>query len=314
MLSIIVPVYNEEKSVPLLFQKLADALQDFEYEIVVINDGSKDQSFAEIKKIAAIDKRIKAINFRKNFGQTAAINAGIRYATGDILVLIDSDLENNPSDIPLLVDKLNQGCDVVSGWRKDRWEGQFLTRKLPSLLANKLISYISGVKLHDYGCTLKAYRRDVIKDVYLYGQMHRFIPVYCKWQGGIVEEIPVSYSPRQFGKSNYGIFRTYKVILDLILIKFLDKYMQRPIHFFGGIGFLSLLMALFSGLVAVYFKVTGQKDFVETPLPTLTTLFFIVGILMVMLGVLAEILMRTYYESQNKLPFTVKETVNIESI
>lgn len=310
-LSIILPVFNEERSIPLLFEIFFSALEKFDYEIIAVNDGSKDNSFDELRKIASLNKQVKAINFRRNFGQTAAINAGIRFATGEVLILIDSDLENDPKDIPLLLAKLDEGYDVVSGWRRDRWEGQFLTRKLPSMTANKLISTISGVELHDYGCTLKAYKRDVIKDVVLYGQMHRFIPVYCKWQGGKVTEVPVSYQPRQFGKSNYGIFRTFKVVLDLVLIKFLDKYMQRPIHFFGGIGFISVLFSIVAALSAVYFKITGQKDFVETPLPLLTSLFLIVGILMIMLGIIAEIQMRTYYESQNKMPFTVKEMINI---
>lgn len=312
-LSVILPVYNEGKSIPLLFETLEKSIAQYDYEIIAVNDGSKDESFEELKKVALQNKRVKVIDFRRNFGQTAAINAGIRYATGDIFVLIDSDLENDPNDIPLLLAKLDEGYDVVSGWRQKRWKGEFLTRKLPSLMANKLISKISGVHLHDYGCTLKAYRRDVIKDVILYGQMHRFIPVYCKWQGGKVTEQPVNYQPRMFGKSNYGIFRTFRVVLDLVLIKFLDKYMQRPIHFFGGVGFFSLLLAFASGLLAIFFKVTGQKDFVETPLPVITSLFLIVGVLMVMLGIISEMLMRTYYESQGKYPFTVRQTVNVEA-
>ena len=206
---------------------------------------------------------------------------------------------------------MDDGFDVVSGWRRDRWQGQFLTRKLPSLLANKLISTISGVKLHDYGCTLKVYRRDVIKDVALYGQMHRFIPVYCSWQGGRVGELPVRYEPRQFGKSNYGLFRTYKVMLDLLLIRFLDTYMTKPIHFFGGAGFLSFIGGLLTASLAIYYKVTGQKDFVETPLPMITAMFFIVGVLMILMGVLAEMLMRVYFESQRKTPYSIRETVNV---
>lgn len=254
---------------------------------------------------------MKVIDFRRNYGQTAAINAGIRAATGEILVLMDSDLENDPADIPGLIAELDKGYDVVSGWRRDRWKGQFLTRKLPSLLANKLIGTVSGVPLHDYGCTLKAYRRDVIKDVVLYGQMHRFIPVFCSWQGGRVGEMVVRHEPRRFGKSNYGLFRVYKVVLDLLLIKFLDKHMAKPIHFFGGAGFLCYLVSLLSASLAVYFKVTGQKDFVETPLPVITAMFFIVGTLMILLGILAEILMRTYFESQGKTPYTIRRTVNL---
>jgi len=198
----------------------------------------------------------------------------------------------------------------VSGWRKNRWKGKFLTRKLPSMIANKLISMISGVNLHDYGCTLKAYKKEVIMDVKLYGQMHRFIPVFCKWQGGKVTEIPVSYRHRMFGKSNYGLFRIYKVLLDLVLIKFLDKFMHRPIHFFGGAGILSFVISFLAAALAAYYKIAGLKDLVETPLPTIAAMFFMVGVLMVLMGLLAEILMRTYYESQNKFPFTIKEKVN----
>ncbi len=310
MVSLIIPVYNEERSLPLLFDRLQAALKDIDHEVLLVNDGSHDGSFDVLRIQCARDARYKAIDFRRNFGQTAAINAGIQHAKGDILVLMDSDLENDPEDIPKLLAKLDEGFDVVSGWRRDRWQGQFLTRKLPSLLANKLISAISGVQLHDYGCTLKVYKRDVIQGVSLYGQMHRFIPVYCSWQGGRVGELPVNYQPRQFGKSNYGLFRTYKVMLDLLLIKFLDKYMTKPIHFFGGAGFLSFLVAVLTAAIAVYFKVTGQKDFVETPLPVLTAVFFIVGVVMILMGVLAEMMMRVYYESQRKSPFSVRETIN----
>ena len=309
-ISIILPIYNEAQGIPELFQEIEKAVQEFKYEIIAINDGSTDNSYDVLKTYAEQNDNVKVINLKKNYGQTAAINAGIQNSSGDIIILMDSDLENLPSDIPKLIEKLNKGFDVVSGWRKSRWKGQFLTRKLPSLLANALISKISGVKLHDYGCTLKAYRKEVINDVRLYGQMHRFIPVYCKWEGGKVTELPVDYQPRKYGESNYGISRTFKVVLDLVLIKFLDKYMQRPIHFFGGAGLLSFLVSFLSFVLAVYFKISGLKDFVQTPLPLITAMFFIVGILMILLGVIAEILMRTYYESQNKFPFTIKNKLN----
>jgi glycosyltransferase involved in cell wall biosynthesis len=309
-LSVILPIYNEAQGIPVLFSKLEEVCKEYTYELIAVNDGSKDNSWEELKKVAAQNQNIKLINFKRNFGQTAAINCGIQSSSGEIIVLIDSDLENDPADIPKLLEKMEEGFEVVSGWRQNRWKGQYLTRKLPSLMANKLIGKISGVKLHDYGCTLKAYKRDVIIDVRLYGQMHRFIPVYCKWQGGKVAEIPVNYQPRMFGKSNYGLFRIYKVILDLLLIKFLDKFMHRPIHFFGGAGLLSLLISFLAMVLAAYYKISGQKDLVETPLPTIAAMFFIVGILMVLMGILAEILMRTYFESQNKFPFTIKEKVN----
>jgi|SRR3954469_5213934 len=310
-LSVILPIYNEAQGIPELFEETQKAISDLDYEIIAVNDGSKDDSYEVLARFAEKDKRIKVINLKKNYGQTAAINAGIQNTTGEIIVLMDSDLENLPSDIPNLIAKLNEGYDVVSGWRQKRWKGQFLTRKLPSLMANSLISKISGVKLHDYGCTLKVYKKEIINEVRLYGQMHRFIPVYCKWQGGKVTEVPVGYQPRKYGKSNYGISRTFKVILDLVLIKFLDKYMQRPIHFFGGAGFWSILVSIITFLIAVYFKVTGQKDFVETPLPIMTAVFSIVGVLMILMGIIAEIQMRTYYESQNKFPFTIRNKINL---
>ena len=210
-LTVVLPIYNEAPSIPLLFEELERAVKDYDYEIIAVNDGSKDASWPELQKMAAKNARIKLLNFRRNYGQTAALSAGIQAASGEIIVLIDSDLENDPKDIRLLVDKLNEGYDVVSGWRKGRWEGQFLTRKLPSLLANQLISKIGGVPLHDYGCTLKAYRRDIVQDVKLYGQMHRFIPVFCKWQGGTVTELPVSYRPRMFGRPTMVCFAFIKL-------------------------------------------------------------------------------------------------------
>jgi dolichol-phosphate mannosyltransferase len=311
-ISVVLPVYNESESLPTLISALENVLTSIDYEIIAVNDGSTDDSWKRISAACHQNKNIKAVNFKRNFGQTSAINAGIHLASGEIIVLIDSDLENDPNDIQLLLNKLDEGYDVVSGWRKNRWQGKFFTRKLPSLLANKLISYISGVKLNDYGCTLKAYRKEVVKDVFLYGQMHRFIPVYCSWQGGKVSEIPVRYQPRKFGKSNYGLFRIYKVILDLIMIKFLDKYMQRPIHFFGGVGILAFAAATVSAMVSLYLKFSGIATIIQTPLPTISAVFYIVGIEMILMGVMAEILMRTYYETQQKMPFSIKERINFD--
>jgi glycosyltransferase involved in cell wall biosynthesis len=308
--SVILPIYNESKNIPILFEKLSQVLAPMDYEIIAVNDGSKDDSWEQLKKVAIANKRVRIINFAKNFGQTAALNAGIKNVTGDIIVLIDSDLENDPADIPMLMNKIHEGFDVVSGWRKERWKGQWLQRKLPSQMANKMISRISGVKLHDYGCTLKAYRREVIKDISLYGEMHRFIPVFASWQGGLVTEMPVTYQSRIHGKSNYGMARTYKVLLDLILIKFLQRYQNRPIHFFGGAGFISFIVSFLSFALAVYFKLTHQKDFVQTPLPLFSAIFFLVGVLMIMLGINAEVQMRTYYESQNRESYRVREKIN----
>ena len=311
MISVVLPIYNESKNIPILFDELFTVLKSYDYQIIAVNDGSTDNSWEELTKIAEGNHRVGLIDFVKNFGQTAALNAGIKKAEGDIIVLIDSDLENDPNDIPKLVDQLNEGFDVVSGWRKSRWKGQWLRRKLPSLLANGLISKISKVRLHDYGCTLKAYRSSVIKNIGLYGDMHRFIPIYASWYGGKVTEIPVQYKSRIHGKSNYGIGRIYKVILDLVLIVFLQRYQNKPIHFFGGTGILSFVVSFVALLFAIYFKVTGQKDFVETPLPLFSGLFFIVGVLMILLGIIAEVQMRTYYESQDKTPYIIKDIINL---
>ena len=309
-ISIIVPLYNESENIRSFFDSLENVLINMEYEIIAVNDGSMDDSWEQLKQRAGKNPKVKIINFARNFGQTAALSAGIKNASGKVIVLIDSDMENDPHDISKLLKKINEGYDVASGWRQNRWKGQWLHRKLPSLLANKLISKISGVHLHDYGCTLKAYRKEIIKDISIYGEMHRFIPIYAHWYGGKIVEIPVNYQPRIHGKSNYGIARTYKVILDLILIKFLQKFQNKPIHFFGGAGFLSFIISFFAFGLAVYFKITGQKDFVQTPLPVITAMFFIVGILMILLGIITEVQMRTYYESQNKEPYLVKEKIN----
>ena len=309
-ISVVLPIYNESKNIPILFDKLYQVIKEMDFEIIAVNDGSRDDSWEQLTLVAKENSNVKTINFVNNFGQTAALNAGIKHATGDVIILIDSDLENDPADIPRLLQRIADGYDVVSGWRQNRWHGQYLTRKLPSMMANRLISRISGVYLHDYGCTLKAYRSEVIKDVLLYGEMHRFIPVYASWQGGRVTEIPVDYHPRIHGKSNYGFGRTYKVVLDLILIKFMQKYQNRPIHFFGGAGILSFIVSIVAFLLAVYFKLTHQKDFVQTPLPLFSAIFFLVGVIMIMLGINAEVQMRTYYESQNREVYRIKEKIN----
>ena len=309
-LSVVLPIFNEEQSLEDLYSKLSEFIVHEHNEIIAVNDGSKDNSLEVLKKIAEKDKKFRIIDLKINSGQTAAINAGIKNSKGEIIVLIDSDLENDPADIPKLLKKLDEGYDVVSGWRKNRWKGNFLMRKLPSMLANRLISKVSGVRLNDYGCTLKAYKKNVIQDVHLYGEMHRFIPVFCSWQGGKVAEVEVSYKQRKYGKSNYGIARTYKVILDLILIRYMHKYLHKPIHFFGGFGFISFALSFIVFMWAVYYKVIGGKDFVQTPLPILSGVFFIVGFLMILMGIIAEVLMRTYYETQNKLPYHIKQKIN----
>ena len=307
--SVILPVFNESQNIWPVLTELVDVLKqlDVEYEIIAVDDASRDDSFDQLRAFKMAEPRIRAMRFQRNYGQTAALNAGIGAARGEIIVLMDCDLENDAHDIPTLLDKVRDGFDVVSGWRVTRWRGRFLSRRLPSVLANKLISFVSGVRLHDYGCTLKAYRRDVIQSVMLYGEMHRFIPVYTSWRGGRVAEVPVSYRPRVYGTSKYGLFRIYKVLLDLLFLAFMDRYMAKPMHFFGGAGLLSLACGFLTGLWAVYYKVTGLKSFVATPLPVITSLLILLGILFILIGIIAELIIRVYFESQGLKPYSVAE-------
>jgi len=313
-LSVIVPVFNEQDNIEELHQRITAALADeSSYEVIVINDGSTDDSAAILDRIAAADPRFKVIHFRRNFGQTAAMMAGIDYSHGEILVPMDGDLQNDPADIPALVAEVEGGRDVCSGWRRDRQDAT-LKRVLPSKMANWLISVISGVKLNDIGCTLKAYRREVIKDVKLYGEMHRFIPIYAVWQGASVSELPVRHHQRTRGVSKYGLERTFKVILDLIVVKFLADYSQKPIYLFGGFGLLNIALSFLCFVLMVYYKFWGGKTFVETPLPVLVAILFLVGFTSILMGLLAELLMRTYYESQNKRIYKVRETLNLDDV
>ena len=313
MISVTVPIFNEEENIPLLYEQVREALSNLDrrWELVLVNDGSTDGSRAALDQLAANDKRVKVIHFRRNFGQTAAMMAGFDFAEGEIIIPMDGDLQNDPADIPRLIAKLDQGYDVVSGWRKQRQDAR-ITRKLPSAIANRLISRILGVRLHDYGCSLKAYRKDVIKGVKLYGEMHRFVPVYASWQGARVAEIPVTHHARRFGQSKYGLERTLKVVLDLIVVKFLAKYAQKPMYVFGAFGLASLTLSVFSGLWALYLKLFENKPFVETPLPLVLVMTAIMGFMCILMGLLAELLTRTYHESQDKAVYLVKETRNVE--
>lgn len=312
MISIIFPVYNERGNLRSLVEgldRMREKLQD-SVEYIAVDDGSRDGGLEELRGLAAQNSHLKVIAFTHNFGQTAALAAGIAVARGEIVVTIDSDLENDPADVPRIVAKLAEGYDVVSGWRQGRWKHQPFTRKFPSRAANWLISKISGLRLYDYGCTLKAYRRELIAAIPLYGEMHRFIPAYLYWRGARVGEAPVRYRPRTYGKSNYGISRMYRVVLDLLLIKFLTRYMNRPIHFFGGIGLLSFLLGFIAGGAAVWLKIFTEISFNRTPLPVLTAFFLMVGVQFIVMGVLAEMVMRTYYESQKRTPYQIKEKIN----
>ena len=309
-LSILIPIFNEEENILPLHERLNKALQkaDRPYEILFIDDGSSDGSLDLLLDITQKNPNVRVISFSRNFGQTAALSAGIDFSRGEILIPMDGDLQNDPEDILSLLQKIEEGYDVVSGWRRDR-KDPFLSRRLPSMVANKMISLIGGVRLHDYGCTLKAYKRDILKNIRLYGEMHRFIPMYAHWIGARVSEIPVNHFPRRSGSSKYGISRIFKVILDLMVVKFLLSYSQKPIYVFGGIGLLMILGAFLSGLYALYLKFLKGVSFILTPLPLLCVLLLVLGFLSILMGFLAEILMRTYYESQKKPTYQIKETI-----
>ena len=319
-LSIAVAVYNEEESLPHLCAKLHDVLSKLgkSYEIVLVDDGSTDKSWAVMNEQAKRYPNLKLIKFRRNYGQTAAMSAGIAESDGAVLVTLDADLQNDPADIPALLAKLDEGYDVVSGWRKNRQDA-FINRKLPSMMANRLIGKLTGVQLHDYGCSLKAYRRDIIGQVRLYGEMHRFIPALCRWVGGTVTEIPVNHHARQFGTSKYGISRTLRVVLDLLTVKFLLTYSTRPIQVFGKIGLhfaaFALLLAGVVGLEALL-AVCGVMStpwwggmlLVKRPFWVITPLMFLgFALQFIVLGLLAELTTRTYHESQNKAIYDIRE-------
>jgi glycosyltransferase involved in cell wall biosynthesis len=303
-ISVVVPLYNEALNVDELFARLTSVLTTDDVEFLFVDDGSTDDTGARLQRIAQSDGRVRVLRFRRNFGQTAALSAGIDHSRGSIIVPMDGDLQNDPADIPNLLARLDEGFDVVSGWRierKDSWH-----RRIPSMVANRLISWISGVRLHDYGCSLKAYRRSVLQDVRLYGEMHRFVPIYASWQGARVAEMPVGHHPRTRGHSHYGMERTLKVMLDLIVVKFLSSYATKPIYVFGGFGAISLVLSLVAFFLMVYFKYWGGKTFVETPLPLVAVMFFLVGCLSLLLGLVAELTVRTWYESQGKRTYTLR--------
>jgi len=312
-LSVIIPLFNEQDNVAPLCADLVKVLQEVgrPFEVLLINDGSHDRTGEVARQLAEQDKRIKLISLLRNFGQTAAVMAGIDHASGDIIILMDGDQQNDPRDIPMLLAKLDEGFDVVSGWRKDR-KDLALTRKLPSFIANRLISWISGVHLRDYGCTLKAYRQEIIKGIRLYGEMHRFVPIYCAWLGGKVAEIPVRHNARIHGKSNYGLERVLKVVLDIIVVTFLDRYGTRPIHLFGVFGIVTIALSLLAAAGALYLKFVEGIHFIRSPLPLLAALCFITGFMSILLGLLAELVMRTYFESQGKSVYMIRSRLNID--
>lgn len=312
-LSIVVPVYNEEENLPLLYQAFHQALDnvpDLNWEVVLVDDGSSDSSPAVLQQLAEQDtEHIRVVIFRRNFGQTAAIAAGIDHAVGEIIILMDADLQNDPADIPMMLEKMEQGYDVVSGWRVQR-KDTFITRTLPSRMANGLISWVTGVHLHDYGCTLKAYRREVITGFRLYGEMHRFIPAYAHSVGARIIEVPVNHHPRKYGKAKYGLARTFKVVLDLFTVKFLISYANKPIYLFGGTG--AVLMAI--SLAVLFFlvarRVWDSTSVTRSPFFSVSMMTLIMGFQSILMGLIAELLVRTYHESQHKPTYTIRQMFN----
>ena len=309
-LTVTIPLYNEAENIPILYERVRGALDALgkRWELVLVDDGSKDGSAALLDAIAADDARVTIIHFRRNYGQTAAFMAGLDHARGSIVVPMDGDLQNDPDDIGKLLAKLNEGFDVVSGWRKDR-QDHAIKRNLPSRIANALISRVSGVRLHDYGCSLKAYRRDVLEGVKLYGEMHRFVPIYAAWNGARVTEIPVQHHPRLHGESKYGLERVIKVVLDLLVVKFLFRYSSKPIYVFGGFGFLSIVAGGLAGMWAIALKLFKGTSLIQTPLPLLAVFLGAVGVLSILMGLLAEMQNRTYHESQGKAVYRIARVV-----
>ena len=312
-LSLFLPVLDEEENLKPMHAKIAAALDALgkSAEVIYVDDGSTDKSLQILKEIAAGDDRVRVISLRRNYGQTAAMSAGIDAAKGDILIPMDADLQNDPADIARLLEKLDEGYDVVSGWRKNR-QDKLISRKIPSQIANRVISWIGGVHLHDYGCSLKAYRRDVIQDVKLYGEMHRFIPIYASWAGARVTEIPVDHHARTMGKSKYGISRTIKVIFDLMTIKFMAEYHTKPIYVFGTFGMIAFLFSMVAGIVAFYLKFFKGVSFILTPLPVITVVMLAISVQFFLMGLLAELLVRTYHESQDKAIYAVREKIGFD--
>jgi len=314
-LSIVVPVFNEVDNLDALHVEILQAIRDrYDYEILYIDDGSTDGSFDVLERFHRADPRVRVVQFRRNFGQTAALAAGFKMARGRIIVPLDADRQNDPADIPRLVEKLDEGYDIVSGWRKNR-QDTYLTRTLPSRLGNWLIGRITGVRLHDYGCTLKAYRADSIKQIRLYGEMHRFIPALAGWGGERIAEMAVNHRPRTAGRTKYGLNRTFKVILDLITIKFLASFSTKPIYVFGGLGGLCLGGAFLSGLAVLYYKFLADPpiNMNRNPLLVLTMILVITGVQFVMMGLLAEILVRTYHESQDRPIYVVDRVLDADA-
>jgi glycosyltransferase involved in cell wall biosynthesis len=312
-LSVVIPVFNEVENIPLLHKAIHQALKSEKYswEMILVDDGSQDKSPEVLEALARKDpKYVKVILLRRNFGQTTAIAAGIDHASGDIVVMMDADLQNDPADIPGMVAKIDEGYDVVSGWRYERKDN--LLRILPSRIANKLISWITGVHLHDYGCTLKAYRREVLSGFRLYGEMHRFIPAYAGSVGANIIEVRVNHHPRKYGKAKYGLERTTKVILDLMTVKFLSSYASKPNYLFGGMGLIMMAISVLIVVFLVINRLVSGEHIVRSPLLQMSVMLFILGVQSILLGLIAELLVRTYHESQKKATYTIRNAFNLK--
>ncbi|MBI4814868.1 MAG: glycosyltransferase family 2 protein [Deltaproteobacteria bacterium] len=310
--SLVIPLFNEEESIDELVREVVSVLDDnrLEGEVIVVDDGSRDRSWEKLLVHAEREPRLKLVQFRRNFGQTAALVAGMDHAVNDVIIPLDADLQNDPRSIPGLLEKISEGFDVVSGWRKNRQDA-FFSRTLPSRIANAIISSVSGVVLHDYGCTLKAYRREVLAPVKLYGEMHRFIPIYASWAGARVTEVAVNHRARKYGRSKYGIGRTFKVVLDLLTVKFLGSYGTKPIYFFGSLGFALCSMGTLAGGYTLYQKFFHDVYAHRNPLLSLAVFMFGLGVQSLFLGLLAEIGIRTYHESQHRPIYWVRERRNV---
>ncbi len=310
--SVIIPVYNEEDSLPILHRTLHATMDGLgePWEVVYVDDGSQDRSLSLLEEISCADpQHTRVVVFRRNFGQTAAIAAGIDNSDGDVIVLMDADLQNDPVDIPMMLEKLCEGYDVVSGWRVNR-QDKFFTRRIPSQVANGLISRVTGVYLHDYGCTLKAYRREVLTGFRLYGEMHRFIPAYASLVGASIIELPVHHHARKFGKAKYGLERTFKVILDLFTLKFLLSYANKPIYLFGGAGIGLIALSFVVLLFLVLMRIFAGEHMIRSPLLLMSMMLFILGFQSILMGLIAEQLARTYHESQDKPTYTIRRVIN----
>jgi glycosyltransferase involved in cell wall biosynthesis len=312
MISLTVPVYNERGALGPLFEKVRATMQRHfpgDWEIIFVNDGSHDGSETLLDELAEKNPEVKVVHFRRNFGQTAAMMAGFDFAQGDTIIPLDGDGQNDPEDIPRIVAKLGEGFEVCSGWRKDRQDNA-LQRNIPSIFANKLISAVSGVELHDFGCSLKAYRAEVIKGVRLYGEMHRFLPIYAKWHGARITELPVNHHARKTGHSKYGLERVLKVLMDLLTVRFMDRYMLKPMYLFGFWGMVFFAGALGFSVWTFYMRTQGYF-FTDTPLPMMAVFSFMTGVICFLMGLLAEMVTRTFHESQNKATYLVRDTRNL---